>query len=119
MTLWFKRLTAAIAMVWWVASLAHADNKTATSTIVQIEILTPGHQKHALYHGVVWLAHDKSKYNYRWGGEHCGGKTLAPQFVALLTDAFRNKQYVTIHYGKTPFKNRTYRCITGLTIAHN
>ncbi len=92
---------------------------TVTSTITQIQILTPADTRHQLYHGVLWLNHDKARYNYRWGGAHCGNQGLSDVNVGLLFAAFRSKYSISIHYKKRLSKNTTYRCITGFTLSHN
>lgn len=111
--LWVVSISMAFVLS---VSTAHADT-TSQSSIVQLQILTPSHDKHDMYHGVLWLNIDKSKHNYRWGGANCGNKTLEPSFVKLLVDAFVAKHNVALHYKLRPHGDRTYRCITGLTIA--
>ncbi len=99
-------------------STVHAET-TVPSTITQIQILTPADKRHQLFHGVLWLNHDKARYNYRWGGKHCGDQGLSEVNVSLLFAAFRSKYNIAIHYKKRLIKSNTYRCITGFTLARN
>ena len=95
---------------------AHADT-TATTSIAQLMLLEPGDASYRLFHGAVWLDHDKATWNYRWGGLQCKGRELSDTSIQLLFAAFRSEYQVTIEYVATEYKGKPYRCITGLTIS--
>ena len=99
-----------------VAVPARADT-TATSSIAQLMVLEPGDTSFKLFHGAVWLDHDKAQWNYRWGGLQCKGRDLSDTSVQLLFAAFRSEYQVTLEYVLTDYKGKPYRCITGLTIS--
>ena len=54
----------------------HADTTTTTS-VAQLMVLEPGDASYKLFHGAVWLEHDKASTNYRWGGLQCKGRELS------------------------------------------
>src|ERR1051325_6209476 len=54
---------------------ARADT-TATSSIAQLMVLEPGDASYKLFHGAVWLDHDKAQWNYCWGGLQSKGREL-------------------------------------------
>jgi hypothetical protein len=95
---------------------AHADT-TATTSIAQLMVLEPGDASYKLFHGAVWLEHDKAAWNYRWGGLQCKGRELSDTTVQLLFAAFRSEYQVTVEYVVTDYKGKPYRCLTGLTIS--
>jgi hypothetical protein len=98
------------------SSPAHADT-TATTSIAQLMVLEPGDASYKLFHGAVWLDHDKATWNYRWGGLQCKGRELSDTSVQLLFAAFRSEYQVTVEFVVTEYKGKPYRCITGLTIS--
>ena len=95
---------------------ARADT-TATTSIAQLMVLEPGDTSYKLFHGAVWLDHDKAQWNYRWGGLQCKGRELSDTSIQLLFAAFRSEYQVTLEYVVTDYKGKSYRCITGLTIS--
>jgi len=95
---------------------ARADTTAATS-IAQLMVLEPGDASFKLFHGAVWLDHDKATWNYRWGGLQCKGRELSDTSIQLLFAAFRSEYHVTIEYVVTDYKGKPYRCVTGLTIS--
>ena len=95
---------------------AHADT-TATTAIAQLMVLEPGDASYRLFHGAVWLDHDKAQWNYRWGGLQCKGRELSDTSVQLLFAAFRSEYQVTLEYVITDYKGKPYRCVTGLTLS--
>ena len=107
---------SAIGLALALASVAHAET-TATSSIAQLMVLEPGDASYKLFHGAVWLVHDKAQWNYRWGGLQCKGRELSDTSVQLLFAAFRSEYQVTIEYVVTDYKGKPYRCVTGLTIS--
>ena len=100
----------------WDARPARAES-TATSSITQLMVLEPGDGSFKLFHGAVWLDHDKATWNYRWGGLQCKGRELSDNSVQLLFAAFRSEYQVSLEYVATEYKGTKYRCITGLTIS--
>jgi hypothetical protein len=104
-----------LVLAFALAHPAHADT-TPSTTITQIKVLANCDPNYRLFHGAIWLEHDKATANYRWGGEHCGGKTLSDNNVGMLFAAFRSKLSVTLDFRMTKYKKRTYRCITGFSI---
>ena len=94
---------------------ARADT-TATASIAQLMVLEPGDASYRLFHGAVWLDHDKASWNYRWGGLECRGRDLSDTSVQLLFAAFRAEYQVALEYVVTDYKGKPFRCITGLTI---
>ena len=94
----------------------HADT-TATTSIAQLMVLEPGDTSYKLFHGAVWLDHDKAQWNYRWGGLQCRGRELSDTSVQLLFAAFRSEYQVTLEYVMTDYKGKPYRCVTGFTIS--
>lgn len=95
---------------------AHADT-TATTSIAQLLVLEPGDTSYRLFHGAVWLDHDKATWNYRWGGLQCRGRDLSDTTVQLLFAAFRSEYQVTLEYAVTDYKGKPFRCVTGVTIS--
>ena len=90
---------------------------TPNSTISQVKVVEASNAKHRLFHGAIWLELDKATQNYRWGGAHCGSKTLSDINVSLLFAAFRSRHSVMIEYDVNRYKKHAYRCITGFTVA--
>lgn len=115
------RLVCAAAAVCFALSFAkpvRADNKTATSQISQIKILSKSHANYRLFHGAVWLDYDKAQHNYRWGGKHCGNNTLKGIEVGMLFAAFRYKYPITLDYKVYGEGKAQFRCITAFMLAH-
>lgn len=110
------RLAACLATCLVSTSVAAADT-TATTSIAQLMVLEPGDASYKLFHGAVWLEHDKATTNYRWGGLQCKGRELSDTSVQLLFAAFRAEYQVTLEFVATQYKDKQYRCITGLTIS--
>jgi hypothetical protein len=96
---------------------AHADT-TVTTPIAQMMVLEPGDASYRLFHGAVWLEHDKAQWNYRWGGLQCKGRELSDTSIQILFAAFRADYQVTLEYVITDYKGKPYRCVTGLTVSH-
>ncbi|HEU0029820.1 MAG TPA: hypothetical protein VFQ53_04240 [Kofleriaceae bacterium] len=90
---------------------------TATTSIAQLMVLEAGDPSYKLFHGAVWLDHDKAAWNYRWGGLQCKGRELSETSVQLLFAAFRSEYQVTVEYVPSEYKGKTYRCLTGFTIS--
>lgn len=108
---------AAVAVL-GVAFGANAIAKTtATSTIAQIKVVSKHHKSYSMFHGAVWMDHDKATTNYRWGGKQCGGIDLDDAEVALLYHAFRGKYLVSLDYDIVVYRSKRYRCITGFTLS--
>ena len=99
------------------AALPVRADTTATSSIAQVMVLEPGDTSYKLFHGAVWLDHDKAQWNYRWGGLQCKGRELSDNSVQLLFAAFRSEYQVTLEFVATEYKGKSYRCVTGLTIS--
>jgi hypothetical protein len=95
---------------------ARADT-SATTSIAQLMVLEPGDASYRLFHGAVWLEHDKAQWNYRWGGLQCKGRELSDTSVQLLFAAFRSEYQVTLEYVVTDYKGKPFRCVTGLTLS--
>jgi hypothetical protein len=110
-----RRVTAGIALSLF-ASAAAADT-TVGSTISQVMILEPGDASYKLFHGAVWLDHDKATTNYRWGGLQCKGRDLGDTSLQLLFAAYRSGDHVRLEYVVSEYKDKTYRCITGFTVS--
>jgi hypothetical protein len=110
--------TLGVALALAVTSVAHAD-PSATSPIAQMMVLEPGDASYKLFHGAVWLDSDKATTNYRWGGLQCKGRELSDTSVQLLFAAFRSEYQVTLEYVVSQYKDKQYRCVTGLTIARS
>jgi hypothetical protein len=89
---------------------------SATTQITQIKVVESHDSKYRLFHGAIWLEHDKATHNYRWGGAHCANNGLSDINVSLLFAAFRYRYDVTIDYKLNKYKKYTYRCITGFTV---
>jgi hypothetical protein len=105
-----------VAVLVGAAVSARADT-TATTSIAQLMVLEPGDASYKLFHGAVWLEHDKATWNYRWGGVQCKGRELADSSVQILFAAFRSEYQVTVEYVVTDYKGKQYRCLTGFTIS--
>lgn len=105
-------LTASLAL----APSARAETTTTTS-VAQLMVLEPGDASYKLFHGAVWLEHDKATTNYRWGGLQCKGRELSDSSVQILFAAFRSEYQVTLEYVVTQYKDKPYRCVTGFTIS--
>ena len=95
---------------------AHADTTTTTS-VAQLMVLEPGDASYTLFHGAVWLEHDKASTNYRWGGLQCKGRELSDSSVQILFAAFRSEYQLTLEYVVTQYKDKSYRCVTGFTVS--
>jgi hypothetical protein len=108
-------VAAVVLLAFAMANPATADT-TASSTITQMKMLAACDSNYRLFHGALWLEYDKATANYRWGGEHCGNKTLSDMKVSMLFAAFRSKYSVTIDFRIHKYKNRSYRCITGFAV---
>jgi len=89
---------------------------TPTSTITQIKVIAKSNPKYRLYHGALWLDHDKQRYNYRWGGAHCANGTLSELKVSMLFAALRSKYNVDLDFKEHLYKGSRFRCIIGFTI---
>ena len=98
------------------ASVAAAES-TTTTTVSQLMVLEPGDASYKLFHGAVWLDHDKATTNYRWGGLQCKGRDLSDTSVQILFAAFRSGDTVKLEYVVTEYQSKQYRCVTGLTVA--
>lgn len=103
--------------LWLFAPLPARAETTATTSIAQLMVLEPGDASYRLFHGAIWLDHDKASWNYRWGGLQCKGRDLSDSSVQLLFAAFRSEYQVTFEYVVTDYKGKPFRCITGLTIS--
>ena len=79
------------------ASLAHAET-TPGSPIAQVMLLEASDSSYELFHGAVWLDHDKATWNYRWGGLQCRGRDLSDTSIQLLFAAFRSEYQVAVEY---------------------
>jgi hypothetical protein len=97
------------------ASPAHADSTPSTS-ITQLMVLEPGDASYKLFHGAIWLEHDKATWNYRWGGLQCKGRDLSDTSVQILFSAFRSKYTVALEYVQVDYKGKPFRCVTGFVI---
>jgi hypothetical protein len=95
---------------------ARADT-TATTSVAQLMVLEPGDPSYKLFHGAVWLDHDKASWNYRWGGLQCKGRELSDTSIQLLFAAFRSEYQVTVEYVVTDYKGKPFRCVTGFTLS--
>jgi len=104
-----------------VAAMAIATPAAAETTpptaIHQLMVLEPGDASYKLFHGAVWLEHDKASFNYQWGGLQCKGRELSETSIQLLFAAFRNEYQVAIEYIVSEYKGKTFRCVTGFTIS--
>ena len=109
-------LTLLVLVLGLASTPARADT-TATTSIAQLMVLEPGDASYKLFHGAVWLDHDKASWNYRWGGLQCKGRELSDTSIQLLFAAFRSEYQVTVEYVISEYKGRPYRCLTGFTIS--
>lgn len=89
---------------------------SATTSIAQLMVLEPGDASYKLFHGAVWLEHDKATWNYRWGGLQCKGRELSDASIQLLFAAFRSEYRVALEYVQTDYKGKPFRCVTGFSI---
>jgi hypothetical protein len=106
-----------IVCVLGAASLPARADTTATTSVAQLMMLEPGDPSYKLFHGAVWLDHDKATWNYRWGGLQCKGRELSDTSIQLLFAALRSEFQVTLEYVATDYKGKPFRCVTGLTIS--
>lgn len=97
-------------------AVARADTTPAT-TVSQLMLLEPGDASYKLFHGAVWLEHDKATTNYRWGGLQCKGRDLGDVSVQILFAAYRSGDNVKLEYVLSDYKDKQYRCVTGFTIS--
>src|SRR5512139_185422 len=79
------------------APIASAET-TVSTAVSQLMVLEPGDASYKLFHGAVWLDHDKATTNYRWGGLQCKGRELSDTSVQLLFAAFRSEYQVAVEY---------------------
>jgi hypothetical protein len=113
-----RSLTVLIALALASAHSVSAHAETTVSTAVsQLMVLEPGDASYKLFHGAVWLDHDKQTTNYRWGGLQCKGRELSDTSVQLLFAAFRSEYQVAVEYVLSEYKGKQYRCVTGFTIS--
>lgn len=105
-----------IALALLVATPVSADTTVVTS-ISQLMILEPGDASYKLFHGAVWLEHDKATTNYRWGGLQCKGRDLSDNSIQLLFASFRAEYQVKLEYVVNEYKDKRYRCVTGFTVS--
>jgi hypothetical protein len=114
-----RRMLRGVASVFCLcalASIASADT-TPTTSVSQLMILEPGDASYKLFHGAVWLDADKATTNYRWGGLQCKGRDLSDNSVQLLFAAFRSEYQVRLEFVISEYKDKQYRCVTGLTVS--
>jgi len=111
-----RSLLVVVCIVAGVAAPARADT-TPTTGIAQLMVLEPGDASYKLFHGAVWLEHDKASWNYRWGGLQCKGRELSDTSIQLLFAAFRSEYQVTAEYVVSEYKGKQFRCLTGFTIS--
>src|SRR5436190_19423764 len=104
----------AIGLALTTRALAESTSATAVS---QLMILEPGDASYKLFHGAVWLEQDKATTNYRWGGLQCKGRDLSDSSVQILFAAFRSDYQVKLEYAVTEYKDKQYRCVTGITVS--
>ena len=111
-----RGLVSCAAAVVLAALPARADT-TPTSTIAQLMVLEPGDGSYKLFHGAIWLELDKATVNYRWGGLQCQGRELGDTSIQLLYAAFHAGDQIKLEYVTSQYKDKSYRCITGFTLA--
>jgi hypothetical protein len=109
---------AALAVGLFPGPGAHADT-SAGSSIAQLMVLEPSDSSYKLFHGAIWLEVDKAQWNYRWGGLQCKGREIGDTSVQILFAAFRAGDAVKVEYVTSDYKDKTYRCLTGFTVAKN
>ena len=109
--------SVAIALALALVSPPARADTTATTSIAQHMVLEPGDASYKLFHGAVWLEHDKAAWNYRWGGLQCKGRELSDTSIQLLFAAFRSEYQVTVEYVQTDYKGKQFRCMTGFVIS--
>ena len=110
----FRGVSALLLLT--LASPALADT-TSTTSVSQLMLLEPGDASYKLFHGAVWLEVDKATTNYRWGGLQCKGRDLSDVSVEILFAAFRSEYQVKLEYVINDYKDKQYRCVTGLTVS--
>ena len=98
------------------AGSAAADT-TPQTAVSQLMVLEPGDASYKLFHGAVWLDADKATTNYRWGGLQCKGRDISETTIQVLFAAFRSDYQVKLEFVVSEYKDKTYRCITGFTVA--
>ena len=98
------------------AGSATADT-TPQTAVSQLMVLEPGDASYKLFHGAVWLDADKATTNYRWGGLQCKGRDVSETTIQVLFAAFRSDYQVKLEFVVSEYKDKTYRCITGFTVA--
>jgi hypothetical protein len=106
-----------LAIALGLASAPARADTTATTSISQLMVLEPGDPSYKLFHGAVWLDHDKATWNYRWGGLQCKGRELSDASVQILFAAFRSEYLVALEYVQTDYKGKPFRCVTGFAIS--
>ena len=111
-----RGLVVGLALAVGLALPASADTTPATS-VSQLMVLEPGDASFKLFHGAVWLESDKATTNYRWGGLQCKGRDLSDNSVQILFAAFRAEYQVKLEYVLTEYKDKQYRCVTGITVS--
>ena len=109
-------LSALVALGLATAGVAHAET-TVSTAVSQLMVLEPGDASYKLFHGAVWLDHDKQTTIYRWGGLQCKGRELSDTSVQLLFAAFRSEYQIALEYVLSEYKGKQYRCVTGFTIS--
>lgn len=110
-------LSLLLVCVWTAVPRSADADTTATTSITQQMVLEPGDASYRLFHGAVWLEHDKASWSYRWGGLQCKGRELSDTSVQILFAAFRSEYQVALEYVVSDYKGKPYRCVTGLTIS--
>ncbi len=115
---WLRVVVLVLGLVGLASSPVHAETTTTTS-VAQLMVLEPGDASYKLFHGAVWLEHDKASWNYRWGGLQCKGRELSDASVQILFAAFRAEYQVTLEFVLTQYKDKQYRCVTGFTISRS
>lgn len=109
-------LVAAVACSVALTASATADTTPSTS-VSQLMVLEPGDASYKLFHGAVWLDADKATTNYRWGGLQCKGRDLSDNSIQLLFAALRSEYQVKLEFVIVDYKDKQYRCVTGLTVS--
>lgn len=107
---------AAVACSLALTAPAAADTTPSTS-VSQLMVLEPGDASYKLFHGAVWLDADKATTNYRWGGLQCKGRDLSDNSIQLLFAALRAEYQVKLEFVVVDYKDKQYRCVTGLTVS--
>ena len=99
------------------AAVPAVADSTPSTSVSQLMVLEPGDSSYKLFHGAVWLDADKASTNYRWGGLQCKGRDLSDSSIQILFAAFRSEYQVKLEYVIVDYKDKQYRCVTGLTVA--